>query len=188
MNKSSKSAFTLIEMLVVMALMALLIGVGMSSFFGMGQGSSLTGAVNELQGALALARQQTVMHRTSVNIYFYVNDNSYDIVYEMWAMTNGLDVSYSVLANEQENAENQNRDNEFGYQIGSTYHFPKGLTLEVDGTKIEDSNDSEYITLRPTGMEEDPSNPEIEIMLPDKGYGKKLTLYSLTGLTKVEEI
>ncbi|MDA3797588.1 MAG: prepilin-type N-terminal cleavage/methylation domain-containing protein [Kiritimatiellae bacterium] len=192
-RKAYNSGFTLIEMLVVMALMALLIGVGVSSFYGMGQGSSLIGGENEVQAALALARQQTIMQNASVNIYFYQDDSTDDIVYEMWAMTNGVNIAYgpktdsTTLTYEIGDAINEDRDNKYGYKLGVRYHFAKGIDVTVDGTTIEDAK-NEYITLRPTGAAILPDNSVIELVLPEKGYGRKITIFSVTGLTKVEDI
>ena len=174
-KKSLKSAFTLIEMLVVMAHMALMIGVGVSSFYGIGGSSALSGSVNEVQGALSLARQQTVLQGSSVNIYFHVDGSTDDIVCEMWAMTNGTSVAYDTL------------DNTCGYKMGSVYYFPKGIDVKVDGTKIIDNADK-YITLRPTGASITGGNLEIELTLPDKGYGYLITVYNITGLTSVKDI
>jgi prepilin-type N-terminal cleavage/methylation domain-containing protein len=175
-RKKLKSAFTLIEMLVVMALMALMIGIGVTSFYGIGGSSALNGAVNEVQGALSLARQQTVLQNSSVNIYFYQDTNSNDIVYEMWAMTNEVDVSYDDI------------DNKYGYKLGSLFHFPKGLTVKVNNQEIG-KNNQEYISLRPTGVT--PEEPISEIILTetdetDQGY--IITVYNITGLTSVGEI
>ena len=186
-NKSYNSAFTLIEMLVVMALMALMIGVGVSSFYGIGGSSALNGSVNEVQGALSLARQQTVMQNSSVNIYFYQDKNSYDIVYEMWAMTNGVDYSYDQMQTEISDASQDGRDNKYGYKLGSLFHFPKGLTVSINNNEITD-NHEEYISLRPTGSTASASNSEIKLILTEKGYGYLITVFSITGLTKVENV
>ncbi len=182
-----KSAFTLIEMLVVMALMALMIGVGVSSFYGIGGGSALNGAVNEIQGALALARQQTVMQNSSVNIYFYEDNQSYDVVYQMWAMTNGVTVSYQQMKDEIADALRDGRNNKYGYKLGSLFHFPKGLKVSVDGTEIK-GNINKYISLRPTGSTASAGTSRIEMILEEKGYGYEITVFPVTGLTSVKDI
>ena len=193
-NRSLKSAFTLIEMLVVMALMALMIGIGAASFYGIGGSSALNGAVNEVQGALSLARQQTVMQNSSVNIYFYEDNQSYDIVYEMWAMTNGVNYSYDQIQDEVDAAlADNNRDNKYGYKLGSRFHFPKGLKVSVSKNKITENdeitdNHEAYISLRPTGSTATADNSEIELILTEKGYGYLIKVFHITGLTSVEDI
>jgi prepilin-type N-terminal cleavage/methylation domain-containing protein len=194
-DKSLKSAFTLIEMLVVMALMALMIGIGVSSFYGIGGSSALNGSVNEVQGALSLARQQTVMQNSSVNIYFYRDENSKDIVYQIWAMTNtalSIDVPYgpegtvNSLKYEIEDAENDGRDNKYGYKLGALFHFPKGLEVKVNGDEILDNNYA-HISLRPTGVTPEFTTSKIKLTLTETGGGYDITIFNITGLTKVEE-
>jgi len=195
-NIACKSAFTLIEMLVVMALMALMIGIGAASFYGIGGSSALNGAVNEVQGALSLARQQTVMQNSSVNIYFYQDENSNDIVYEMWAMTNGVSILYrndndkydtDTVEGENNVAIRDDRDNKYGYKLGSLFHFPKGLTVSVNGIDITDTHE-EYISLRPTGSTAVASPFDIELTLKETDKGYKITVYPITGLTSVKDI
>ena len=186
-NIACKSAFTLIEMLVVMALMALMIGIGAASFYGIGGSSALNGAVNEVQGALSLARQQTVMQNSSVNIYFYQDKQSNDIVYEMWAITNKVnDVDYGEITGNSALV-GANQDNKYGYKLGSLFHFPKGLTVKVNTRPITDSNE-EYISLRPTGSTATANNPKIELILTETDKGYLITVFSVTGLTSVKDI
>jgi len=166
---SIKAAFTLIEMLVVMALMALMIGVGVSSFYGMGEGSALTGAVNEFQAAMVYARQQAILQRSDIRVFFDKDSNT-GWSYEVWTQTNG-----------------NGRVSSNGYKIGSTSYihnsvalgFSSGNTVDFNqlGQSSSGSGNNQTIDI---GFDKD-DNGSVD---PTTKY--TITIFSLTGLTKVE--
>ena len=171
---SIKAAFTLIEMLVVMALMALMIGVGVSSFYGMGEGSALTGAVNELQASLVYARQQAILQRSKICIFFTEDSTTESWSYEVWTQTNGIG---KTTAN--------------GYKIGSTFYVHNSVDLDFES--FGTSGSSSYCTFNQLGQSSpgSGSNQKIDIGFDkddngsvDSGY-YKIQIFSLTGLTKV---
>jgi prepilin-type N-terminal cleavage/methylation domain-containing protein len=78
-----KSAFTLLELLVVMGIMALLMGVSSIGFIQMRRGSEIRGAVMTVRTTMMLARQQAVTKRQNVAVYFNADaggDNSMVVV------------------------------------------------------------------------------------------------------------
>jgi len=218
--RKSKSAFTLLEMLVVMALMVLLLSIGLVNFSGIGSSAALNGTLNEMQSITTYARQQAILNNTPVNIYFHKSnpksitaeeakylykDDSGSIIYEIWAMTNKTDkynVTYNQLSKElikraKKDEKNQDYDIKYGYQLGTKNRISAGLDLSVttkDTTDFKfsvDQTKAAYITILPSGSSPS-ANTSGEITLEigpadinDVGY--KITIFSITGLTKVTE-
>lgn len=56
----SRAGFTLAELLAVMLIMVILLGMAASSFYGMGRGSRMRGAVSTLNTHLSLTRQYAI--------------------------------------------------------------------------------------------------------------------------------
>ena len=69
-----RTAFTLLELLVVIALIATLTFVAVPAFKGFGQANNLAAAQRQIQDDLALARQLAIKHRTPVYMVFFSPD------------------------------------------------------------------------------------------------------------------
>ena len=65
------AGFTLVEMLVVITIMAVMLGIAIASFSGMGTGARITGAYNELSSAVRLAQMYAVGNSTKTYLVFY---------------------------------------------------------------------------------------------------------------------
>lgn len=65
-----KGAFTLIELLVVMGIMVLMMGIGVTGYYGIRRGAEMRGAVSTIRTTLMLARQQAVTKRRTVTVTF----------------------------------------------------------------------------------------------------------------------
>jgi prepilin-type N-terminal cleavage/methylation domain-containing protein len=78
MTKGKRTGFTLLELLTVMAIMALLSTLAVTSYFGAVRGMARKSAVNHLANTLALARQRACMEgsRMCVMLYNEVLDNA----------------------------------------------------------------------------------------------------------------
>lgn len=59
-GSARKRGFTLAELLAVMLIMVILMGMAVSSFYGMGRGSRMRGAVANFNTVLSLARQYAI--------------------------------------------------------------------------------------------------------------------------------
>jgi len=69
------SGFTLIELLIVMVLMAIIIGMTVPAFVGMGRGAGMRGSVRAVCSTLSLLRQWAITHREEVAfVYFQGSD------------------------------------------------------------------------------------------------------------------
>ncbi len=73
-----QAAFTLLELLVVMAIMALISTAMISSFFGAQRAASYTAAAADVRNSLLLARQRACLD--GVKVYFVLMTNGYDDV------------------------------------------------------------------------------------------------------------
>jgi len=68
MAMSRRAAFTLIELLVVMGIMILIMGIGVTGYFGIRRGAEMRGAVSTVRTTLMLARQQAITKRRTVRV------------------------------------------------------------------------------------------------------------------------
>jgi Tfp pilus assembly protein FimT len=145
----------LLELLVVLAIMAIIMGSTMASYFAIGQGARIRGAVNTIESSLALARQRTILHQIPLSVVFS-NDVS--------AGTPGT-WSYHV------------EEADTGLVIGEEMYVPPGV--EVTGILNGDS-----ITFQPSGGAGE-ATMEITLSETTGTGDWVLTVYGLTGLVKV---
>jgi prepilin-type N-terminal cleavage/methylation domain-containing protein len=104
-----QQGFTLLELLTVMAIMALVMGMTMASFRGLGRGARLRGAVNTVRSSLSMARQQAVMKGQTVELRFFETDGIYG--YRVWNVVED-------------------------YELGERIHMPRGIRLLPADTVI----------------------------------------------------
>jgi len=77
-----KNAFTLIELLMVIVVVAILIGISSPAFMGMGRGAGMNGAVASVRSTLQLLRQWAITHRENVSfVYFKGGDDILESYY-----------------------------------------------------------------------------------------------------------
>jgi prepilin-type N-terminal cleavage/methylation domain-containing protein len=71
-------AFTLVELLVVIGIMAILIAFALPSFTGIGRGSKMNAGLLQVRSTLTLARQWALTHRENTFVVFpqYPNDTN----------------------------------------------------------------------------------------------------------------
>ncbi len=82
--KKNNSAFTLLELLTVMAIMVIMMSIAGASYYGMRQGAAMRGSVSNLTTTLSLARQYAVNHRarTYVNLWYDETNSFYQVFVE----------------------------------------------------------------------------------------------------------
>ena len=76
---NEESGFTLIELMVVIAIVAVLAGIAMPSFIGRLPARRLEAAASDVNAAIQVARLSAVKENTSATLQFDVDDESYSI-------------------------------------------------------------------------------------------------------------
>lgn len=65
-----KSGFTLVELLVAVAIVAIVFTLALPAFQGMGRGASMRTAVSQVRAVISLARQHAIVNRTTTYVVF----------------------------------------------------------------------------------------------------------------------
>ena len=68
-----RRAFTLIELLMVIAVIAILIGLSSPAFMNMGRGAGLNGATTSVRSTLSLLRQWAITHREEATFAYFTD-------------------------------------------------------------------------------------------------------------------
>ena len=99
-----RTAFTLLELLVVIALIATLTFVAVTAFKGFGQANNLAAAQRQIQDDLALARQLAIKHRTPVYMVFFSPDptNSNPLIRETATKLSSIHAALDGMAQPSE--------------------------------------------------------------------------------------
>lgn len=69
-------AFTLVELLVVIVLMAIIAGMTVPAFIGMGRGVAMRGEIASIRAKLSLCRQWAIVHREKVTFYWFIDSET----------------------------------------------------------------------------------------------------------------
>ena len=65
-----KKAFTLIELLLVIVLMAMIMAIMIPSFIGLTRGAGMRGATTSINSVVSLSRQWAITHRENVTVRY----------------------------------------------------------------------------------------------------------------------
>jgi prepilin-type N-terminal cleavage/methylation domain-containing protein len=133
-----RAGFTLIEMMVVIALVVVLMAAAVPLFVTMGEGSAMRGAVTQVRGTLSLARQYAISRNEVV--YFLIAGHNEDY----GSTQNHVDKclrAYAVYSLGQ-NMLNSNNDRKDDKYLTEWEYLPPGIVFDVfeDGVKDLDGN------------------------------------------------
>jgi prepilin-type N-terminal cleavage/methylation domain-containing protein len=139
----ARAGFTLMELLAVMAIMAVIMGSGIGAYFSMGKTPRIQGAARNLRTAISLARQQAIVKNSPIEMRFYKT---------------GDDRYYYLLTNAVEGfAIGQKQFLPVGTRIGApgvpwTLRFSANGRLDPLGPTIAIQDDSETVSVKVYGL------------------------------------
>lgn len=162
---AGRRAFTLIELMVVVALMALIAATAVPSIYQLAKKEGMRRAVSDLKEVCANARAQAIFSGKEVNVLFYPPQRRYGI---------GGSSGTAIAPTTDETA-----PPEAAPGTGTTGIIPDDITLEMLDVNLSEYKDSEWTRVRfyPNGT----SDEMIIVYRSDREY-RKLSLEPTTAL------
>ncbi len=93
----NKKAFTLIELLMVIALIAILTAITIPAYQGISKGAAMRGAITGLKSTLMLSRQWAITHRVTVTVYCYRRVPTNEMPYDCYRVCEVDSKGYATL-------------------------------------------------------------------------------------------
>jgi prepilin-type N-terminal cleavage/methylation domain-containing protein len=151
MKRCHRQGFTIVELLVVVALMAIMLGLAVPAFQGAGRGQKLQTAIFQLNTSMNLARQMAITTRQDVHVVFPDDSINYS--------SNTVHLAFSAYAIVGE------RD---GF-IGDWRVLPRGVVFEADFVPPAETGSSQPFNIfrqsatykKPAQLEPSSSQPQL---------------------------
>ena len=169
-------AFTLIEIMIVVAIMGIILTMGVPSIYRLWKKEGMRAAVSDFTEVCSNARAQAILHGTPVELVFYPLEKRYHL-----SGGGGAPAAASPLSA---------ADAEFlgdkppAPTTGSAGVFPEDITLDMLDINLSEYRDSDWARVRffPNG-----TCDEMTVVLrSDKNEWRKISLEVTTGLASVE--
>jgi type II secretion system protein H len=174
---SRRAAFTLIEIMVVVAIMGLILTMGIPSIYHLYKREGMRAAVNDFTDACSNARAQAILHGTPVELIFYPREKRYS-----FTGGGGPPPSSPLSAGDAEFL----GDKPAPPKSGGPGVFPEDITLEMLDINLSEYRESDWARVRffPNG-----TCDEMTVVLrSDKNEWRKISLEVTTGLASVEAV
>ena len=147
---NKQSGFTLIEMIIVVAILSICAGIAIPTYLDWLPKSRLNGAARQVMGDLMLARMQAVTQNNEFRVFFFDNKHEYQILdddnddgnidIDEWTQTKDIQSEYSDVTISFEDD-----------LIMNPIFSPKGTASNQKTIKLTNSSGSKYIKIALTG-------------------------------------
>jgi type IV fimbrial biogenesis protein FimT len=142
------SGFTIMELMIIIAIIAVLTAIALPNMIGWRSGTKLQGAVENLRGDLQRAKLKAVQENEFVTVLFLAGGTRYEVF--MDSTTNGV------------------RD--AGERLYRQRDLPVGVSIDLGGT---DFNGNDYVTFNNRGF---PENAGMVAIDSNSGAGRNINL------------
>ena len=169
-----RSAFTLIEIMIVVAIMMLIMGMAVPSIYQITKKEGMRRAISDLKDVCSNARAQAIFSGRPVSVKFYPGERRFEVVGS----------SAPTETNPQTGETRTTPGPAPG--TGLTGVFPDDITLEMLDVNMFEYKDSEWAEVKFSEMG---TSYEMTIILRDaENKFRKLTLEPTTGLLSVGDL
>jgi prepilin-type N-terminal cleavage/methylation domain-containing protein len=129
-----KKAFTLVELLIVMVIMAIIISMSIPAFIGIGRGADMRGTTRAISSTLSLCRQWAITHREKIIFHLNANETSsfYFVISEAGIL---IDKTNDVMGDVKFVIANGESDSICFKSSGGLKIEPGDLNVNSDGDK-----------------------------------------------------
>ena len=171
--RSARTAFTLIELMVVIAIMGIILSMGIPSIYRVLHKEPLAKTVDDVRNVCLTARQQAILQGKMAEIVFHAEDGRLEIL--GGASGRAEDENYDPGRVSEPAASNSGRSAQLPREIGIAM-------LKVNGVSYMEAEEAR-IRFYPNG-----TCDELRLILlrPEDGHSRGLFLEVTTGLPDIE--
>ena len=171
-----RSAFTLIEIMIVVGIMGMIMLMGMPSIYQLSKKEGMRRAISDLKDVCSNARAQAIFSGRPVSMKFYPRERRFEII------GSSAPAPTDPVTGEVKSSSNPGPSP----GTGTSGIFPDDITLEMLDVNMFEYKDSEWTEVR---FSERGTSDEMTIILRDaENKFRKLTLEPTTGLLLIGDL